>query len=340
MQKLYTDICAELEAGRRAVLVNAVRGDGQQARLYTEAELAGEPADERAVLAQKAYRENALQVQETDGGVVFAEPYVPEPRLIVLGGGHIALPLVEFAAQCGFAVTVVDDRPAFANAERFPTAARVICDSFENALRDLALNQYSFVVVITRGHRHDTFCLREVLRHETAYVGMIGSKNRVRTVKEALLAEGMPQEALDRVCAPIGLKIGAVTPAEIAISILAEAILYKRTINRDAWPELDRGVLSILREAADVPFAVATVLSAQGSTPRGAGAKMLVWPDGHIAGSVGGGCSEGEAIHAAYEVLRTGRPCVYTVDLTGGTAEDEGMVCGGRMKLAIVRYDG
>jgi len=340
MRRVYEELWENLEAGKRSVLVNVLKETAQEQRLFREETLECGTGDPLAELARQAHRENALRVLDTPEGTAFAEPYVPEPRLIVLGGGHIALPLTEFAASCGFSVTVVDDRPAFANTERFPRASRVICDSFENALKSLALNRYCFVVVITRGHRHDMFCLREALRHETAYVGMIGSKNRVRTVRDALLEEGVEQALLDRVCAPIGLKIGAVTPAEIAVSILAEAILYKRTLNKEAWPELDREVLAVLRDARDVPFAVATVLDAKGSTPRGAGAKMLVWPDGRIAGSIGGGCSEGEAIQAAYEVIRTGKPSMYTVDLTGGTAEDEGMVCGGRMRLAIVRYDG
>lgn len=337
----YKRIWDGLDAGKRSVLLTVLGEQGAQKRLFYEDMFAGEPDGPHTALAKAAFEKSELSYLPLPGGyAAFAEPFVPEPRLIVLGGGHIALPLVEFAAKCGFAVTVVDDRPAFANALRFPLAHEVVCESFERVFPKLRLDPYCFVVVITRGHRHDKMCLRELTKYPLAYLGMIGSKNRVRTVKDSLLEEGVAEEVLNKICAPIGMKIGAVTPSEIAVSILAEVILYKRTLNKEAWPELDREVLFALKEAKEAPFAIVTIIEAKGSAPRGAGAKLLVWPDGRIAGSIGGGCSEGEAMKAAYEVIRTGSPCVYGVDLSGAAAEDEGMVCGGRIKVAIERYDG
>ena len=337
----YKRIWDGLDAGKRSVLLTVLGEQGAQKRLFYEDMFAGEPDGPHTALAKAAFEKSELSYLPLPGGyAAFAEPFVPEPRLIVLGGGHIALPLVEFAAKCGFSVTVVDDRPAFANAPRFPLAHEVVCESFEQVFPKLRLDPYCFVVVITRGHRHDKMCLRELTKYPLAYLGMIGSKNRVRTVKDSLLEEGVAEEVLNKICAPIGMKIGAVTPSEIAVSILAEVILYKRTLNKEAWPELDREVLFALKEAKEAPFAIVTIIEAKGSAPRGAGAKLLVWPDGRIAGSIGGGCSEGEAMKAAYEVIRTGAPCVYGVDLSGAAAEDEGMVCGGRIKVAIERYDG
>ena len=150
-----------------------------------------------------------------------SEPMLPKERLIVLGGGHIALPVCEFASKCGFEVYVVDDRPAFANAPRFPWAAGVICDSFENGIEQLKITPYDFVVVITRGHRHDADCLRAILPgKQPAYLGMIGSRRRVRGLLDMLVEEGFSKENIERICTPIGLKIGAVTPEEIAVSIL------------------------------------------------------------------------------------------------------------------------
>ncbi|HWR24192.1 MAG TPA: XdhC/CoxI family protein [Feifaniaceae bacterium] len=336
---LYQNVWDGLDAGRRSVLLTVLGKQGAEKRVFFADH--DEPEQPYGALVTAAFEKSELSyLKLPDGYAAFAEPFVPEPRLIVLGGGHIALPLVEFAAKCGFSVTVADDRPAFANAPRFPLAKEVVCESFEHVFPKLRLDPYCFVVVITRGHRHDKMCLRELIKYPLAYLGMIGSKNRVRTVKESLLEEGLAQETLDKICAPIGMKIGAVTPPEIAVSILAEVILYKRTLNKEAWPELDREVLFALKEAKEVPFAIATIIEAKGSAPRGAGAKLLVWPDGRIAGSIGGGCSEGGAMKAAYEVIRTGVPCVYGVDLSGMAAEDEGMVCGGRIKVAIERYGG
>ena len=143
------------------------------------------------------------------------EPMLPKERLIILGGGHIALPVCEFSAKCGFEVYVVDDRPAFANDARFPWAAGVICDSFENGIAQLKITPYDFVVVITRGHRHDADCLRAILPgKQPAYLGMIGSKRRVRGLLDMLVEEGFSKENIERICTPIGLNIGAVTPEE------------------------------------------------------------------------------------------------------------------------------
>ena len=163
------------------------------------------------------------------GDFEISEPMLPKERLIVLGGGHIALPVCEFASKCGFEVYVADDRPAFANAPRFPWAAGVLCDSFENSIEQLKITPYDFVVVITRGLRHDADCLRAILPgKQPAYLGMIGSKRRVRGLLDMLVEEGYDKENIERICTPIGLKIGAVTPEEIAVSILSEIIAYKR----------------------------------------------------------------------------------------------------------------
>jgi xanthine dehydrogenase accessory factor len=276
-----------------------------------------------------------LQYAEEDGAVTVTEPYCPESRLVVLGGGHIALPLVEFAARCGFAVTVVDDRPSFANRQRFPAAREVMCESFERCFDRLHINRFTFVVVITRGHRHDLDCLRQILRYDTAYTGMIGSRRRVTAARRQLLEEGFPGDKLDAVRAPIGLDIGAETPEEIAVSILSEVISYKRKMPGAVWPELDLAVLKALCDDTEETRALVTVVGTKGSTPREAGAKMIVHSDGRIIGSIGGGCSESGVISEALDIIRDGGFKIVDVDMTGDVAEDEGMVCGGIMKVII-----
>ena len=160
--------------------------------------------------------ESAELVREIEGRR-YVRRFVPPERLILLGGGHVALALSKMASLLGFAVTVVDDRPAFANSERFPEAERIVCEAFEPAIRALKVRPGDYVCVLTRGHRWDAACLRELLTGtEPFYLGMIGSKRRVKGLFGALADEGFDAERIARVHAPIGLPIGAVTPEEIA----------------------------------------------------------------------------------------------------------------------------
>jgi len=167
-------------------------------------------------------------LDQSDGGVVLLEPHYPEPRLFVFGGGHIAQPLVSFASQAGFFTTVVDDRPSFANPDRFPLAEQVVCESFARCFDLLDINESDFVVIITRGHQHDLDCLRQVLKRNAAYTGMIGSRRRIKLAWEQLQGEGYSSSQLERVHAPIGLSIGAIILVEIAISIVSQLICVKR----------------------------------------------------------------------------------------------------------------
>lgn len=151
-------------------------------------------------------------------------------QLLILGAGHIALPLATMAKIVGYEVTVVDDRPSFANANRFPSADMIICNDFERALDEIQINPQTFVVIITRGHRYDKICLRKVINQPASYIGMIGSRKRVKALLAELEEEGITRESLQRLYSPIGLNIGAETPEEIAISILGELIKVHRGI--------------------------------------------------------------------------------------------------------------
>jgi xanthine dehydrogenase accessory factor len=151
-----------------------------------------------------------------EGFRVFFDILSPENRLLVCGAGHIAVPLVRFALDLGFKVTVIDDRDDFANPDRFPDSD-IITEEFSIALRDFPMNTSTYVVVITRGHEHDKDCLLEVLKNDTAYVGLIGSRRRVRFVLEMLENMGIPNRRLKEVFTPIGIPVGAETPGEIAL---------------------------------------------------------------------------------------------------------------------------
>ncbi|MDD4169582.1 MAG: XdhC family protein [Desulfotomaculaceae bacterium] len=160
------------------------------------------------------------------------EPGILAPQMLILGGGHIALPLVKMASILGYNITVVDDRPSFANSTRFPEVGRIICANFANFLKELETDRNTFIVIITRGHQHDLDCLREVINKPAAYIGMIGSKRKTGAILTQLKAEGIPAELLEEVYSPIGLNIGAETPEEIALSILAEIVNIWRCENQ------------------------------------------------------------------------------------------------------------
>ena len=159
---------------------------------------------------------------------VFIEPVLPPALLYVFGAGHVSLSLCRTAATAGFEVIVTDDRSSYATAERFPAAHEVHALEFEEAMRKLDPNEASYIVIVTRGHRDDMRILRWAVQTRARYIGMIGSKRKVIGIYKTLVEEGLPAHLFDRVHAPIGIDIGAVTPEEIAVAITAELIALRR----------------------------------------------------------------------------------------------------------------
>ena len=158
---------------------------------------------------------------------IFVEPILPQPTLYIFGGGHVSVALARAAHSAGFAIGVVDDREAFANKERFPMAEE-IHTSFDEAFEKLKPNASTYLVIVTRGHKDDLRVLAWAARTQAHYIGMIGSKRKVLSVYKALEKDGHAPEEFERVHAPVGLEIGALTPEEIAISITAELIAVRR----------------------------------------------------------------------------------------------------------------
>ncbi|MBQ7485581.1 MAG: XdhC family protein [Oscillospiraceae bacterium] len=274
-------------------------------------------------------------------GQHYVRRFAARERLILLGAGHIAVPLCAIGQMLGFAVTVVDDRPDFADTARFPLASQVICRGFAEALEQLSLRSGDYVCIITRGHRWDDVCLRAVLGGtEPAYVGMIGSRRRTAAMLELLAQEGFDRDRLRRVHTPIGLSIGAVTVEEIAVSICAELVQCRRALpsapceNELAQTNADPALLSYLAQSPEEK-ALALVLSSRGSTPVKSGSLLAVNAMGRIYGTVGGGCGEAEAALKARRLIGTGRSQLLTVDMNHDVAADEGMVCGGTMTLLL-----
>ena len=178
---------------------------------------------------------NLNQHPEYDEGLVcggsldiFIEPILATPTLYLFGGGHVSLSISKVASLAGFETMVVDDRAAFANRERFPEALETHAGPWEETLPRLRLTEFSYIVIATRGHKADLACLRWALGTPARFIGMIGSKRKLIEFAKALEAEGVGADQLERVHSPVGLDIGALTPQEIAVSVVAEMIAVRR----------------------------------------------------------------------------------------------------------------
>ena len=169
---------------------------------------------------------------------VFVEPILPQPMLYLFGGGHVSMAVAKAAGAAGFAIGIVDDRETFANAERFPMAAN-IHTSYEDAFARIHPHASSYLLIVTRGHKEDMRVLAWAVRTEARYIGMIGSKRKVLSVYKALENDGYKPEEFERVFAPMGLEIGALSPEEIAVSIVAELIAVRRNAQISAHKKLN-----------------------------------------------------------------------------------------------------
>ena len=248
LKKVLQELLDALDKRRPAALVTVVRAEGslagalgrraviwelgQHVEVRSDLDLGNLEAQaiDAAWKVLGTRRSRLVDVEAEDGRVqLFVEVQHRPPTLLIAGAGHIALPLAQLGKMCDFDVVVLDDRASFANEERFPMADGVITAPFEASLREWPLDEDTYIVLVTRGHQHDVSSLLEVLDRSTAYVGMIGSQRRVRAVFQLLEEKkGIPRERFERVHSPIGLDIGSETPAEIAVSIMAEIIQVRR----------------------------------------------------------------------------------------------------------------
>jgi len=257
---IYGEIVALQQAGRRgavATIVNArgsipsfksakmlVRDDGSIAGTIgggcVEAEVWQAAREVMTTEKPRSLTFDLNQDPKYDTGLVcggtleiFIEPVLPSPLLYLFGAGHVSLELFKAAKNAGFDVIVADDREAYTSAERFPGARRILAGDFDGSMTDLSPNESSYIVIATRGHRDDMRILRWAVQTPARYIGMIGSRRKALTVFRQLIAEGLKPDLFDRVYSPIGLDIGAITPEEIAVSILAELIGFRRHAERE-----------------------------------------------------------------------------------------------------------
>lgn len=174
---------------------------------------------------------------------VFVEPVIPSPRAFIFGAGHISKSLSKVLTMAGFMVSVIDDRESFANRERFPEADTVLAGEYEEVFAGLDVLESSYIVIVTRGHRDDMRVLKWAAGTPARYVSMIGSRRKVISVIRELEKDGVPREQLERIYAPMGLEIGAVSPEEIAISVAAEMIAVRRNAESN-WRSISKSVFA------------------------------------------------------------------------------------------------
>jgi xanthine dehydrogenase accessory factor len=262
---LFEEIVRLRAAGRRAALATIVHTNGsipsyESSRMLVreDGSIAGTIgggcveaevwAAAKEVIQQEAPRKMTFNLNHEasyDNGLicggtleVFVEPILPQPTLYIFGGGHVSMALAAAAHTAGFAIGVIDDREQFANAQRFPMA-REIYTTYEGAFAKVKPNAMSYLVIVTRGHRDDLRCLQWAIGTDARYVGMIGSKRKVLSVYKALEEQGIAPEKFERIHAPVGLEIGALTPEEIAISITAELVAIRRNATGLAHKAVD-----------------------------------------------------------------------------------------------------
>ncbi len=262
--------------------------------------------------------------EEKDVSVIQEDWFSSQPKLMIFGAGHVALQLLKLAKFLDFYTIVLDDREEFANPERLPEADEVHCCDFQKAEAYLPEGDQHYYVVVTRGHTGDEVCVKKVLARSYAYLGMIGSRKKVKATFESLEAQGFSKETVEGIHAPIGLPIGARTPEEIAVSIAAELIQIKNqgtvsTMTKELLEAKENGVLCIITKK-------------NGSSPRGVGSMMLVCED-KVIGSIGGGAMEHEVIRTAPEIREI---TVMDFSLSNEESANLGMICGGSNQVLFV----
>lgn len=267
------------------------------------------------------------------GSRVFVEVLDSQPELVICGAGHVALALIPMAKKLGFQVTVAEDREEFAQGAEDAGADPVYCMPFQEALGRIPGGENTYFVILTREHLYDQKCLEQILPKTWAYVGMMGSKGRTELVRKRMAQKGFDPARIDAVHAPIGLDIGAQTPEEIALSILAQIVSVYRKSQRGGCYSKE-----LLEQGKKGNQVLATLVAKEGSAPRGLGTKLLISAAGQT-GTIGGGLLEAQVVEKARAMLEAGEPVALAqMGLTPAQTEDT-MACGGLVTVLLERLD-
>lgn len=305
--------------------------------LWAQTQIDGAEAGKKILLKGEPKDTDSVFVDEK-GERIFQERISRPAKLVICGAGHVSMPIIRMGKMLGFHVTVVEDRPKFADDARRAEADQVYCEPFEDGLAKIKGDTDTWFVIVTRGHRYDTDCLRTILGKPRAYVGMMGSKRRTAIVKDQLEAEGFEREVLEAVHTPIGLKIAAETPEEIAVSIMAEIIQIKNSRAKSGGYSSEL-LEEILKEDECGKSACDNYFQKRFCTTWRRNKDACMPEMEGIIDTIGGGCVESEIIQKALLMIRTEQEGfqVCKVDMTAEAAEDEGMVCGGVVEVMLER---
>ena len=322
---MYKHIVNAIKSGRSPYLFTAIEGE----RMGQVAVSDGETVYGEKEIVQAISSDSDLPTVQNG---ILIERITTPPHLVLCGAGHVSVSTAKIAKMIGFRVTVIDERTDFANRKRFPEADEILNLPFTEALNAIH-DPNTYFVIVTRGHKDDNLCLKTILDKSYTYCGMIGSRSKIKVVFDDLRAQGYSEERLNTVRSPIGLPIGANTPEEISVCIVAEMIQIKNAANRGCeWDDALCTAIETIRE----PYAMVTLIDKKGSAPRSTGARMIVKRDGTIISSIGGGFGEYEASQHARAMLDNGpRVKRYTCSMNNREAADKGMVCGGTIDILI-----
>ena len=305
--KAFYEAIDEADQDKTTLLITVIDGEyaGEKALFSASEPMWASDADGFASFMD-SHKDKLLSISESgiielDGYTVYAELLGNNKRLVICGAGHVSMAVIAIGKLLGMHVTVIDDRQSLIQNAIVKGADEAVCKAFEEALREIQGDDDTLYVIVTRGHRYDMDCLRILAQKQHAYIGMIGSSRKIRFVMETLAEEGISKEFLDSVYAPIGLNIGAETPEEIAVAIMAQIIEVKsRTKRTLGFPS---EMMKVLQAEGRDRLVMATIIARQGSSPRGVGSKMLIARDGSITGTIGGGLVEGSAIARGKQML-------------------------------------
>lgn len=282
------------------------------------------------------YQNGVVKYEEGKGNQEtqdWCEIIKPEPHLVIFGAGHVSKAIADIASVLEMKVTVVDERHEVLNKDRFTHNEELILEPYNSFLSKPSPFFRPYFIIVTHGHTYDRECLKWCLKANYSYLGMIGSKGKVATTLSLLKEEGFKDEDLKNVHAPIGLSIGAVTPSEIAISILSEIISVFRTTKYSVT--LDP---SYLEKAMHDKGICARIIEKRGSAPRAVGSEIFISQSGNVYGTVGGGRVEKETIDEAQRMLESGEMAKivhYNLSAKG----DLNMICGGDVSILFTKVD-
>lgn len=270
-----------------------------------------------------------------EGSGLFIQAAQQKDRLVICGGGYVGCALAKLSVFAGIRTVVLEDREEFAK-KAARTGAEIINAPFETAIQSLPDEKNTAFAVMTRGHAHDQKCLMEIADKKAYYVGMMGSRKRAALMKEELLKSGIPEGFAERLHVPIGLKIGAQTPEEIAVAVMAEIFMERSKAGcgmKEGYEVFESAYHSL---GKGEKFVLATILKRKGSAPRREGTCFIVGESGRYCGTIGGGKLEADVAGEAGKMFLDNREnTILRADLDNRDAAGEGLVCGGTVEVLL-----